>query len=178
LATSKVRRLAAGDLSLSFGAIALPLHVWAILNILAIVPAWLLRASLWELAGVISYPLVDALLESAILWIVLVGISFILPRRWLADRFVALSGIIVWILAAWAVLVQFIYGDLLQWSTGAILAGMLLVLVSLGLVYWLVHRSPRLEGWIKKGFQGLSVLTYVYMAFDVLGLVVIVLRNI
>jgi hypothetical protein len=58
---------------LAFGAIAFPIHVWAIVNILIVFPAWFIRLSMWELAGVISYPLVTALLESGLLWLVLGG---------------------------------------------------------------------------------------------------------
>jgi hypothetical protein len=177
LGISKTPRFSPGDLSLSFGAIAFPVHVWAIYNILLIFPAWLLRSSLWELAGGISYPLVDALLESSILWIGMVGLGFILPRKWLADKFVALSSAAVWLLAGWAAWVQFNYGRLLQWGPEQFLPGLLVVAVSFGLVTWLIQRYGRLEGWVKKLAQGLAVLTYIYIAFDVLGLVVVIIRN-
>lgn len=173
----KNRRLLPGDLSLSFVAIAFPIHVWAIINILAFLPAWLLRLSTWELAGVISYPLMDALMESCLLWIGLMVLSFMLPRKWLADRFVALSSVLVWLMAAWAALVQFIFNHILQWGLEQILPGLLLVAFSFGLVYWLVQRYGRLAGWIKRLVQGLVILTYFYMIFDLLGLVVILLRN-
>ena len=55
----KSRKVSSADLSLAFGAIAFPIHVWAIINILIIFPAWLLRLSLWELAGAVGYPLLD-----------------------------------------------------------------------------------------------------------------------
>jgi hypothetical protein len=169
--------LSSGDLLLSFGAIAFPVHVWAIINILAIFPAWLLRLSIWELAGAISYPLVVALLESNILWIGLVVLSYLLPKNWLANKFVALSSVLVWLLAAWAVLVQFIYKSIMQWGLEQMLSGLLLVAFSFCLVYWLVQRYERLEGWIRRLAQGLAVLTYLYMLFDLLGLVVVIARN-
>ncbi len=173
----KSRGLSRGDLSLAFVAIAFPVHVWAIINILDFLPAWLLRLSAWELAGVISYPLVDALLESGVLWLVLVALAFVLPRKWLADKIVALSSVLVWLLAAWAVLVQFIFGRILQWGPAQLVPGTLLVVFSFGLVIWLVHRYEQLEGWIKRLVQGLVVLTYFYLFFDLLGLVVIIIRN-
>ena len=173
----KDRRLSPGDLSLSFGAIAFPIHVWAIINILAIFPAWLLRLTIWELAGAISYPLVDALLESCILWIGLVGLSYVLPKKWLADKFVTLSSALVWLLAAWAALVQFIYVQILQWEPQQVLPGLLLVAISFGLVTWLVQRYGRLEGLIRRLTQGLAVLTYFYLIFDLLGLAVVIIRN-
>jgi hypothetical protein len=178
LATSRQPRFASGDLSSSLGAIAFPVHVWAIVNILVMFPAWLLRASLWELAGAVSYPLVDALLESCLLWLVFVLLGFVLPRRWLADKFVALSSALAWLLAAWAMVVQFIYSHLLQWSLLQLLPGLLLVVFSFALVYWLVQRFGRLEGWIRQAAKSLVMLAYIYLAFDLLGLVVVILRNI
>ena len=153
------------------------MHVWAIINILAILPAWLLRSSVWELAGVISYPLVDCLLESCILWLGLVVLSYVLPKNWLADKFAALSSALVWLLSAWAILVQFNYERILQWGPEQMLPGVLLIACSFGLVYWLVQRYGRLEGWIKRLTQGLAVLTYCYVVFDLLGLAVVILRN-
>ncbi len=174
---SKTRRLPAGDLLLAFGAIAFPIHVWAIVNILIIFPAWFIRLSMWELAGAISYPLVTALLESGLLWLVLVGLSFVLPKKWLADKFAALSSLIVWLLSAWVMLAQFIFVHILQWDLEFKIGGLVLVVVSIGLAFWLVHHFGRLEGWIKKLAQNLAVLTYLYIFFDLLGLVVIILRN-
>ena len=173
----KNRGLSRGDLSLAFVAIAFPVHVWAIINILDFLPAWLLRLSAWELAGVISYPLVDALLESGVLWLVLVALAFVLPRKWLADKIVALSSVLVWLLAAWAVLVQFIFGRILQWGPAQLVPGYLLVVFLFGLVIWLIHRYERLEGWIKRLVQGLVILTYFYLFFDLLGMVVVIIRN-
>ena len=173
----KSKRLSAADLSLSFGAIAFPMHVWAIINILAIFPAWLLRLSIWELAGVVSYTLVDALLESCILWIGLVILSLILPTRWLAGKFLALSSALAWLLAAWAALVQFNYDSVLQWGPEQIFPALILAAFSFGLVCWCVQRYGRVESWIKRLTQRLAVLTYFYVTFDLLGLVIVILRN-
>ena len=174
---SKDRKLSGADLSLAFVAIAFPVHVWAIINILDFLPAWLLRLSIGELAGVIGYPLVEALLESGILWAVLVALGLALPRKWLADKFVPLSSLLAWLLAAWAVLVQFIFNRILLWGPAELIPGLLLVVISFGLAYWSVRRYGRLEGWIRKVTQGLVVLTYFYLFFDLLGLVVIIIRN-
>lgn len=174
---SKPRKLSLVDLSLSFGAIAFPIHVWAIVNILVIIPAWLLRLSLWELAGAIGYPLVFALLESGILWIGFVIVAWVLPGKWLANKFVALSSLLVWLLAVWAALVQFIFGHILLWGTMQVIFGLLLIGFSLGFAYWLVQRFARLEDGIKRVTQRLVVLTFVYLLFDLLGVVVVILRN-
>jgi hypothetical protein len=177
LGISKPHKLSFVDLSLSFGAIAFPIHVWAIVNTLVIIPAWLLRLSLWELAGAIGYPLVFALLETCVLWIGFVFLAYLLPGKWLANKFVALSSLLVWLMAIWAALLQFIFGRILLWGLVTVIFGSLLIVFSLGLGYWLVQRFARLESGIKRVTQRLSVLTFVYLLFDLLGLVVVVLRN-
>jgi hypothetical protein len=171
------RRLSSRDLFLSFGAIAFPVHFWAIIFILDIFPAWLLRFSIWDLSGAIGYALVDALLESFLLWMGLVVISYILPRKWFANKFVALSSALVWSLTAWAVLIQFFYQSFLHWGLIQVLPGLLLVAFSFCLVYWLVQRYEGLGSWIKRLAQGLAILAYFYVIFDLLGLVLVILRN-
>jgi hypothetical protein len=163
---------------LSLGAIALPIHVWAIVNVLIVIPAWMLRASLGELAGAISYPLVDALLESCVVWGLFIGISYALPRKWFSDHFVALSSALGWLLAGWAMAVQFTFLDIIVWDTWEMILGVLGIVVSLGLVYWLVRRFMGIQNVIKTVVQRLMVLTYFYMLFDLAGLVIIIVRNV
>jgi hypothetical protein len=177
LGISKSRRLSREDLSLSLGTIAFPIHVWAIINILIIFPAWLLRLSTWELAGVISYPLVDAILESCLFWVMFLVLGLVLPRKWLADKFVPLSSTLAWLLAGWAVYIHLNFERILQWGPMQIFPTLFLVILSFGLVYWVVRRYGRLQGWIKKIAQRLVVLTYFYMVFDLLGLAVVIIRN-
>ena len=54
---------------------------------------------------------------------------------------------------------------------------LMLVILSFGLGYWLIRRYGRVEGWVKTLTAKLSVLTFIYIVFDLLGLIIIVLRN-
>jgi hypothetical protein len=166
-----------GDLAPSFGAVAFPIHVWAIINLLNVFPAWLLRMSIGELAGGIGYTLTDALLESAILWGVLVLLGLLLPKKWLAERFVAFSSLLAWLLALWAAVVQFQFGTILQFESWQLALGMLVVVLTFVGGFWAVRHFTRLEDRIRRLVQGLAVVTYVYIVFDVLGLVAVILRN-
>jgi hypothetical protein len=177
LATYKNRKLSAGDLFLSFGAAAFPIHVWAIINLLMIFPAWMLRMTLWELAGAIGYPLSAALLESLLLWLVLVIIGYILPRKLFADRFAAQSALLAWLLSGLAMLLHYKFGIVLQWGTGQVILAALLVTAFTVLILWSVKRFGKLEGWIKIAAQRLALLSYIYVFFDLIGLVVVILRN-
>jgi hypothetical protein len=138
----------------------------------------MLRASLWELVGAVSYPLVAALLESCVLWGVFVVLSFILPKNWFAVKYAALSIFLGWLLAAWAMLIQFIYLDIIRWSLVQVSLGLIVVVFSFGFATWLVHRFKRLEHWIKILAQRLVVLTYLYLLIDLLGVIILLVRNV
>lgn len=173
----KSQRLPPGDLWLSFGGIALVIHVWAITHILIKMPLWQLRMNIWELVGAISYTLVDALLESSIFWIGFVVLSYILPKKWLADKFAVLSSVLVWLLCFWAIYFQIEFNHVLEWGPKQILLGILLVVISCIDLYWLIHRIKSLEDGIKRFVRPLAILAYCYVLFDLLGLVIIVVRN-
>lgn len=178
MAVDKKQRLSRSDLLLSFGAIAFPIHIWTIFNVLYIFPAWLLRYSIGDLVGVVSYPLADAFLESFLIWIGLVILGYVLPKKWLADKFVAVTSAVVWLSSAWAVLGQYNYKSILSWNLLQLILGLLGGILSYCFVYWLVFRWKPLEGWLRKATEVLAVLVYFYVIVDLAGLVVVILRNI
>jgi hypothetical protein len=173
----KSQRFPQGDLSLSFGGIALVVHLWAIMNILIVLPAWKLRASIWELVGAISYPLVAALVESSILWIGFVALGYIFPKKRFADKFAVLSSTMVWLLGFWAIVLRGGFVRVLELGLKQILIGLILVIFSFGDLYCLVRWYEHLEHRIKKLIQSLAILAYIYVLIDLLGVVVIVIRN-
>jgi hypothetical protein len=122
--------------------------------------------------------MVAALLESCVLWVFFVILSFILPKNWFAIKYASLSIFLGWLLAAWAMLIQFIYLDIIRWSMVQVSLGLIVVVISFGFAYWLIHRFRRLEHWIKILAQRLLVLTYLYLLIDLLGLIIILVRNI
>jgi hypothetical protein len=136
--------------------------------------------TIWELAGAISYPLVEALLESSILWAGFVGLSYILPKKWLADKFAIISSASAWLLCFWAILLQSEYVEfehVLEWGPKQFLFGFLLVIIAVIDLNLLIHRIKSLEDRIKRLTQAFAILAYCYVLFDILGLVIILVRN-
>jgi hypothetical protein len=158
--------------------IAFPIHVWAILNLFNIIPAWLLKSSFWELCGAIGYTLAGALFESLIVWALFLILGILLPRSWFARKQAALSGSLAWVLAGWAILAQYKFSDMLQLDSSMQLAGLFLVILSCALVFWLVSHYGFIEQSLQQVAQRLEILTYLYVFFDMLGLVVVILRNV
>ncbi|MBE9474304.1 MAG: hypothetical protein IMY85_05390, partial [Chloroflexi bacterium] len=89
MATFSARFPSRVDLWLTLSSIIFVVNVWAIINILRAIPSWILSRTIWEIVGIISYPLAFALLESIVFLLGLVILAVILPGKLLRDNFVA-----------------------------------------------------------------------------------------
>ena len=161
-----------------FAACAFPVHVWAIVNVLRELPAWLLRLSLWELIGVISYTLVFTLVESLLFLLTLVLPATILPARLYRDRLVATGTMIVALTSLWAVAAHYNSEAIRAWGLRefALWGGLYLVSIVAG---WLsVYLAKRLQRVLVAVADRLVVLTTVYLAVDIVALLIILVRNI
>lgn len=169
--------ITAGDITLVFAACVFPIYLWSIWNLLQIVPAWLLRSTMWELLGVVAYTQVFALIESLAALAVLLVLALLLPSRFFANRFVALSSAFVFLTAFWFILLQYNYGSIRLWGPLQFLPWIALYLGSLAIVYILINRSPKLAAVILAVIKKISVLSFVYAAVSIVSLVVVVIRN-
>lgn len=70
-------------------------HSWTIINMFRDVASWSLSVSIWDLIGSVSYTLISLLFETLVFFLFIVTIGFLLPRRWIGDRYVTLSGLVV-----------------------------------------------------------------------------------
>lgn len=137
---------------------------------------WLLFLNTWDLIGVLAYAQTFAFLESAILLLVLVLLSVILPARFFKRRFVAQGSVIVFLTSIWAVVLQ--YKSWTLFSPKAFLFGLALYFVSNGVAYVLIRRYRRLEEFICAFVERLTVLLYIYVTAAFLSIIVVVFRNI
>jgi hypothetical protein len=164
----------AGDL---FAVCAFPVYIWSIIAALREVPAWILRLPLWDVVGLVAYTQVFALLESGFLFLGIVVLSLILPAAWLRQR-LPVQGLLL-VLAATAAAVVFHYAEDALRGLGVIgLAGLaLLPLVLFGGGSYAVRRSPRLETAARAFVERVSVLSYLYVFVSVVGLIIVIARN-
>lgn len=165
------------DLLYGFTICAFPVHVWAIVIVMQEVPAWILRLSLWDMVGVISYSLALALRESIIIFLGLCLLAFILPPWLLSKKFTASSAILLFVSAIWFIFLH--YNDHIieqrQYIFFAIWAGSW-VLVAGGLIA-LIHKRPKLEKSIRNFAEQLAILSFLYLFFDVVALIIVVIRQ-
>ena len=108
MATFRNRFPSRRDTLLVLTACAFPIHLWSILSVLRLIPSWAQHNSTWDIIGIVAYTQVFALFETLLLLVCLLLIGAILPARWFRARFVASSGLIVWVAASWTALFQLV----------------------------------------------------------------------
>jgi hypothetical protein len=176
LATFRNRFPTKGDTWLVLAACVTPIYSWAILTLLYNMRPLLLRHSIWDLAGILSYRLIFAAFETLLVLSLLILLCIILPGRWLRDRFASEGSMIALVTSLWIIAFQLGSGTLRGWSLWPLLAASL-YLASVGILYVLILRHRRVEQAVLSFVERLTVFTYVYIALSVLGLLVVVFRN-
>ena len=142
--------------------------------------------------GLAAYGLLLALLESIVFFLVTILIGWFLPVSWSEERRVALLSVLVFITALWAINGQayFVWGGrtpaaFLRLAANSahplrvLYAGTLaLVLPTLLIPAILVLRSERVVNLVKELNDRLSLLSMFYLFLDVVGLIIVLVRNI
>lgn len=174
----KKRLISRDDLVVVFAVSVFVIHVWAIYNLLKEIPAWILRLSYWELAGVISYSLLFALVESVIVLIFLIILAAILPARVFRDKFVAISTVFVFLAAVWIIPVRIYENTIRSWGAVGMLGVLSLAAISFASSYLVVMKSQKIEQFINTLMQRVTLLAYIYVFIDVAAVIIVLSRNI
>jgi hypothetical protein len=142
-------------------------------------PAIRLEMGVWRILGVAAYVLGFALIESLFIFGLIFLVSIILPERLFGLKLVQVGSIFVLITAIAALFIHF-YG---QWEIESFsFAAWIALWAMIGLstfivaVYWL-NRNQQVQEIFQSGIERLAVLSLVYISLDILGLFVIIIRN-
>jgi hypothetical protein len=171
---------------------AFPLHLWTI--ILAFRDfSWVSeRTNSWDAVGVLSYGLIFAFIESVAVFLVTLLLGFLVSRKWEEARRNALLGNLVLITSLWAMVSYLFF--ILQVSISGQTIGFFVSLkhplrflyvislvpvgVTVALPTYFILRSEKFLQLIKGLFERLSLLTQIYLFFDFIGLVIVIIRNV
>ena len=171
---------------------AFPLHLWTILMVFRDVNWVAERTTSWDAVGFSGYALFYTLIESLLLFGFIALLGFIIPKNWnLTLRFVVLS-LVAFILAGWSIMEQLILivfwgwlrhlADTLTflftspWSAYVIFAGLIVISVTVPLL--LLRKYPGLQEKVYSVLERLTLLSGLYLFIDVIGMVIILIRNI
>ena len=171
---------------------ALPLHFWTLLLAFRDI-SWLTeRTNLWDAIGVLSYGLLFAFMESLIVFIIAVLLGLLISTKWEESRRIALLSILILILSFWAMYGQayFVWNisppeGVLKFLAQSVhpyryLFGISLIEVTLTVAVpaFLVLHWDKFFHFVQEAIDRFSLLTSLYLILDLLGFVIVVIRNI
>jgi len=171
---------------------AFPLHVWTILLAFRDISWVAERSNMWDAIGNVSYGLIFAFIESLIVFLVAVLLGFLVSKDWDQDRRVVLLGILILIEALWSMFSQYYFlGELslpenvnrFMVESGhpvRILYVFILPVVSFSVLLptYLILKSDKAFQFFRGLVDRLTLLTLFYLFFDLIALVIVIIRNV
>jgi hypothetical protein len=162
-----------------FATVVFPVFGWSIIWFFERLPDWLPFLPLWDILSIFAYTQALALLESTLLLLFLIILASLLPAPWLRARFAVQGSAIAFMLVFWTILFQLIFEPIIRtWNVGEFILWFGLALISIILACVLVHRSRRLAKVVGGLADRMTVLLYIYVPLGLIGLTVVVLRNV
>lgn len=171
---------------------AFPLHLWTIIFAFRDFSWVSERTNSWDAVGVLSYGLLFAFIESVAVFLVTILLGFLISKKWEESRRNALLGNLVLITSLWA-MVSYLYFILQVSVSGQTIdffvslghplrflyaISLALVGVTVTLPTYFILRSEKFLQFIKGLFERLSLLTVFYLFFDLIGLIIVIVRNV
>lgn len=159
-----------------------PVFFWAFYDFFNQFPSYILGYNITEIVGIAAYNFSFALLESLLFFIIILLILYlvaiVLPNKLLGDHLAVIgSGLAIWV-AGVAMFIQKNYITVIGWNSQT--ENIYLGLAGLGfLIYctFVIH-YPKFKSVIRSIYKRLVVLSAIYAVFGIVGLIVIILRNI
>jgi hypothetical protein len=171
---------------------AFPLHLWTLIFAFRDI-SWLTeRTNLWDAIGVVSYGMIFAFIESAVIFLVLTLLGLILPAQWYSERRIAFLSLLILLTSAWGMISQL----LLVWSVPLPIqaiqflrssnhplrilyaACLAVVTPTILLPVYLFIKSKKSIAFMQDLMERLSLLATFYLFFDFVGLIIVIIRNI
>jgi hypothetical protein len=160
-----------------FASLIFFINLWAIYNLLMVVPSWLKSMTVWDAVGALSYVLAFALLESLVLLVPLVLLSYLLPARFFHDIFTAQGTMLAMVTVGFLVAAH-LYGDRWQIWTPLYRHWRNLFLAALVISPFLVYFIKILERGLRGFADRVQVLALFYAALGVIALGIVLVRGI
>lgn len=165
-----------------FSTVVFIVFSWAIYHALYQVPGWLFYMTLPGVLVLFAYILGFALIESLMVSAFLTAYCLFLPEKWLKRHFTA-QGFVLAILLA---LVTYLLRDNFEriqklevWQMAAIpLTVMIGIALISPLLAKLCERLPKLTRILESISERLTIFSYIYVPLGILGLLVVLMRNI
>ena len=170
---------------------AFPLHLWTLILAFRDVSWVTERTNAWDAIGVVSYGMIFALAESVLLFLILVFVGFLTPWRWESERRIALLAFLVLILSVWAMIGQLLFLWNVSFPASALdylrnsdhpvrityAVCLLVITPTVLLPAYSFLKTNKAVTVMQNLMERLSLLSMFYLVFDLLGIIVILIRN-
>ena len=171
---------------------AFPLHFWTLILVFRDI-SWLTeRTNAWDAIGVASYGMIFAFVESVVIFLVLALLGLLTPKQWESNRRIAFLAFLILIISAWGIISQLLFLwnvflpaqaiEFLRHSSHPLriiyAVCLMVVTPTVLLPAYSFIRSKKAVTFMQNIIERLSLLTMLYLFFDVLGLIIIIIRNI
>ena len=170
---------------------AFPLHFWTLILVFRDI-SWLTeRTTAWDAIGVASYGMIFAFTESVVVFLVIALLGFLTPKHWETDRRIAFLGLLILITSIWGMIAQLLFlwniflpAKAIQFLRSSshplriIYAACLVVVTPTVLlpVYAFIRSNGAIM-FMQNLMERLALLTTFYLFFDLLGLIIVIIRN-
>ena len=165
--------------TLLLAACVLPVYGWSIFMYFWEVPGWEKYLSAWDIANILAYVLALALMESLLLFSVLVLLRVLLPTRMVRDRFVAKATMFVGMNVLWAILLHLtiLSDQILIWTVGRYVLCVAVYLLSMIFSWAFVHFSEFFAARIEDLVDRMTVFVYLYVPLGVFSTLTVIARK-
>jgi hypothetical protein len=159
---------------------AFPVHVWAIVTLLKWASVFMIHMNAYQIVSVTAYVLFFALLETLVVFGIFFFLSLVLPPKFLRPHIVSAGAIGILLASITAALIHLYEVWDFERINFHLWAGMwvsLGLVAAISLIFWL-KRDQRVDSVIRSSVERLSLLSLIYLILDLLGGLVILMRNI
>ncbi len=149
------------------------IHIWAIINMFHDIPAMLLYMTRNEIIGSLAYNMLFALFETIIVFLIMVALGLILPSHWTRSNFFPVSCFLLIELTIMITLFK-ILG--FRPYSRVLLGGVCIVVLFLTAL--VVPKFSKMSEIARSISTRLTLLTAVYILIDLVGVIIVIARNV
>jgi len=169
-----------------------PLHFWTLILVFRDL-SWLIdRSNLWDAITVASYGMIFAFAESLLVFLIAMLLGFLVPKYWDQKHRIALLSSLILVTALWAMTSQLfvlLNITLPAWFINFFVqqshplralyeVGLVLVTPTVLIPTYMILKSDKVLQVVLDFMDRITLLSVFYLLFDVIGLIIVVIRNV
>lgn len=159
------------DLVQLFVFCAFPIHIWSIIFELQEVPSMLLYMNGADIVGSLAYNMTFTLVETALIYLPILIIGMVLKNQRIKDFYVTLCSILLCELVLIRILFELIQNRVFP---ALFLIGLCCLVILLTII--IVPNYPQLKTTTRMIASHLTVLTFIYIFIDWVGVIIVITR--